>query len=60
MVASIRSQTQLDDGTAFVREAVAILRPAPRRPVTFLAWRQLPVPLASDAPVVATNQAPAR
>jgi len=53
MVASIRAQTQLEDGTAFVREAVAILRPAPRRPVTFLAWRQLAVPLASDAPAAA-------
>jgi general secretion pathway protein K len=56
MVASIRAQTQLDDGTAFVREAVAILRPAPRRPVTFLAWRQLAVPLASDAPANPANE----
>ena len=56
MVASIRAQTQLDDGTAFVREAVAILRPAPRRPVTFLAWRQLAVPLASDAPAAPANE----
>jgi len=40
MVASIRSQAQLEDGTVFLREAVAILRPAPRKPVTFLAWRQ--------------------
>jgi len=56
MVASIRAQTQLEDGTAFVREAVAILRPAPRRPVTFLAWRQLAVPLASDAPATPANE----
>jgi len=55
-VASIRAQTQLEDGTAFVREAVAILRPAPRRPVTFLAWRQLAVPLASDAPATPANE----
>jgi general secretion pathway protein K len=60
MVASIRAQTQLDDGTAFVREAVAILRPAPRRPVTFLAWRQLAVPLASDAPANPANETTSR
>ena len=60
MVASIRAQTQLEDGTAFVREAVAILRPAPRRPVTFLAWRQLAVPLASDAPTAPTNEKSSR
>jgi general secretion pathway protein K len=56
MVASIRAQAMLDDGTAFVREAVAILRPAPRRPVTFLAWRQLPLPLAADAPGAASTE----
>ncbi len=51
MVASIRSEARLDDGTVFTREAVAILRPAPRKPVTFLAWRQAPAALAGDAPV---------
>jgi hypothetical protein len=35
----------------FAREAVAILRPAPRKAVTFLAWRQPPAALADDAPV---------
>ena len=40
MAATIRSEARLDDGTAFVREAVALLRPTPRRPVTFLAWRE--------------------
>jgi general secretion pathway protein K len=53
MVASIRSEAHLEDGTAFVREAVAILRPAPRKPVTFLAWRQPslaePPPAAPEA-----------
>ena len=38
---SIRRAAQLEDGTVFVREAVAMLRPAPRKPVTFVAWRQL-------------------
>ena len=51
MVATIRSEAQLDNGTVFVREAVAILRPAPRKPVTFLAWRQPPLALPADAPV---------
>jgi len=40
MVASIRSEARLDDGTVFAREAVALLRPTPRRVVTYLAWRQ--------------------
>lgn len=40
MVATIRSETQLEDGTVFAREAVALLRPTPRRVVTFLAWRE--------------------
>jgi general secretion pathway protein K len=48
MVASIRSEASLDDGTVFVREAVAILRPAPRKAVTFLAWRQPPAAPAAD------------
>ena len=48
MVASIRSQAALDDGTVFVREAVAMLRPAPRKAVTFLAWRQPPAMPAAD------------
>jgi general secretion pathway protein K len=53
-VAAIRAEVRLDDGTAFVREAVALLRPAPRRPVTFLAWRAPaiagPVTEAAKAP----------
>jgi general secretion pathway protein K len=56
MVASIRSEAQLDNGTVFVREAVAILRPAPRKPVTFLAWRQPSLALPADAPA---NPSPA-
>jgi general secretion pathway protein K len=40
MVATIRSDARLDDGTVFVREAVALLRPVVRRPVTFVAWRE--------------------
>jgi hypothetical protein len=37
MAATIRSEARLEDGTIFVREAVALLRPTPRKPVTFLA-----------------------
>jgi len=40
MVATVKSTARLDDGTVFVREAVALLRPVPRRPVTFVAWRE--------------------
>jgi len=40
MVVSIRSEAQLDDGTYFAREAVALLRPAPRKPATFLSWSE--------------------
>jgi hypothetical protein len=40
MVASVRSEARLEDGTVFVREAVALLRPVPRRIATFLAWRE--------------------
>jgi hypothetical protein len=40
MVAAVRSEARLDDGAVFTREAVALLRPIPRKPVTFLAWRE--------------------
>jgi general secretion pathway protein K len=60
MVASIRSEAKLDDGTVFAREAVAVLRPAPRRPVTFLAWRTPPAALAGDAPVNSSSETTTR
>jgi general secretion pathway protein K len=40
MLATIRSEARLDDGTIFTREAVALLRPSPRKPVSFVAWRE--------------------
>jgi len=50
MAATIIADARLDDGTVFVREAVALLRPVPRRPVTFVAWREsTAAPLAADA-----------
>lgn len=40
MVISVHTEARLDDGTFFARDAVALLRPAPRKPVTFVAWRE--------------------
>jgi general secretion pathway protein K len=40
MIATIRSEARMDDGVTFAREAAALLRPVPRRPVTFVAWRE--------------------
>lgn len=51
MVATVIAHAELPDGTAFIREAVAVMRPVARRPVTFVAWRELPAPV--DAPPVA-------
>lgn len=51
MVATVQSEARLEDGTVFVREAVALLRPIPRRPVTFVAWRESTAsPAAESAP----------
>lgn len=41
-VTTVRSEARLPDGAVFVRDAVALLRPVPRRPVTYLAWRAAP------------------
>jgi general secretion pathway protein K len=40
MVASVRSEARLDDGTLFAREAVVLMRPTPRKIATFVAWRE--------------------
>jgi general secretion pathway protein K len=53
-VATVRAEARLDDGTLFVREAVALLRPVPRKAVTFISWREstagavLPSPIAQE------------
>ena len=39
-VINVRSVAQAEDGTVFSREAVALLRPVPRKPVTYVAWRE--------------------
>ena len=59
MVATIRSEARLDDGTVFSREAVAVLRPAPRKAVTFLAWRESTA-LDAEMPVNPTPATTAR
>lgn len=40
MISTIRSEARLEDGVLFRREAAALLRPVPRRAVTYLAWRE--------------------
>jgi general secretion pathway protein K len=50
MIATVRSQAELDDGTVFAREAVAILRPAPRKIVTFVGWRESTAAPDEDKP----------
>lgn len=51
MAATIRSEARLEDGTVFAREAVALLRPTPRKPVTFLAWREGSMSPTTEQPV---------
>jgi general secretion pathway protein K len=56
MVASIRSEARLDDGTVFAREAVALMRPTPRKVVTYVAWRESTAARETEAaPAAATN-----
>ena len=59
-VANIRSRARTEDGIEFEREAVALLRPVPRRPVTFLAWREstAPAPAPNPHPAANTQGAP--
>ena len=54
MVTDVRAEARLDDGTYFAREAVALLRSVPRRPVSFLVWREstAPVPPPDAAPTL--------
>jgi general secretion pathway protein K len=53
-VVTVRSEARLEDGAVFVREAIALMRPSPRRIVTFLAWRE-----STAAPVESETQAAA-
>jgi general secretion pathway protein K len=49
MITNVRAEARLDDGTYFAREAVALLRSAPRKPVTFVLWRESTAPPESAA-----------
>lgn len=55
LVTSIVARAELDDGTLFVRDAVVMVKPAARRLVTPLVWRQslanepAPAPAAPEA-----------
>jgi general secretion pathway protein K len=62
MVATVHAEARLDDGTVFAREAVAILRPVPHKPVTFVAWRETTAaPPDSEANAAAAQEgAPAK
>lgn len=57
-VMNVRSTARPDDGVVFVREAVALLRPVPRRPVTYVSWREVaadPVPPPDAAAAAAAT-----
>ena len=56
MVATIRSEARLDDGTLFVREAVALLRPVPRKAVTFISWRESTAGAIGQPPAAAAQE----
>jgi general secretion pathway protein K len=43
-VMNVKAVARSEDGTIFAREAVALLRPTPRKPVTYLAWRESTAP----------------
>jgi general secretion pathway protein K len=43
-VMNVMATARTDDGVTFAREAVALLRPTPRKPVTYLAWRESTAP----------------
>lgn len=44
LVTSVRAHVTLEDGTVFVRDAVAMVKPGARRLITPLVWRQSPAP----------------
>jgi general secretion pathway protein K len=54
MVASVRSEARLEDGTVFAREAVVLMRPTPRKVATFVAWRESTAAPESE-PVAGAN-----
>lgn len=53
MVVTIRAEARTEDDVTFVREAVALLRPVPRRAVTFVSWRESTAGPATEPPPAA-------
>ncbi len=48
-VLNVRSMAQSEDGVFFSREAVALLRPVPGKPVTYVVWRESAPPPPAPA-----------
>jgi general secretion pathway protein K len=59
MITNVRAEARLEDGTYFAREAVALLRSTPRKPVTFVVWRESTAPPESKPPQEAAHGWPA-
>lgn len=55
MVATVRSEARLDDGTVFAREAVVLLRPTPRKVASYVAWRESTAAPESQSAPAAVN-----
>jgi general secretion pathway protein K len=47
-VINVRAVARTEDGVTFTREAVALLRPVPRKPVTYVAWRESTAPVTEQ------------
>jgi len=59
MIATIRAEARTEDGISFMREASALLRPVPHRPVTFVAWRESTAALPESNPATDPAARPA-
>lgn len=49
-VVGVRATATLDDGTVYVRDAVSLRSPNPKRPVVFLRWQEGEITAAESAP----------
>jgi general secretion pathway protein K len=47
-VINVRAVARTEEGVTFTREAVALLRPVPRKPVTYVAWRESTAPVTEQ------------
>jgi general secretion pathway protein K len=54
-VLNVKSMAQDEDGTFFSREAVALLRPVPGKPVTYVLWRETPAAIPVVIPTTVTQ-----